>query len=103
MYYNDIIIYIGKNERGNEEICRMCHPESIWFHLKDESSPHIILEDLENLENASVKTYKPIISQLMHKYKKNVKNKSRIIYTILKNVTLENKIGSVIPLNVKVL
>ena len=44
----DYNIYIGKNSLGNEEIIKMSqlsHPDSLWFHLEDVSSCHIILEN----------------------------------------------------------
>lgn len=31
-------IFIGRSAKGNEQIIKMSHPESLWFHLNNISS-----------------------------------------------------------------
>lgn len=89
-------IFIGKNSKGNEEIIKMCHKESIWFHFDTISSPHIILE---NKGDKIPKNYIRKIGNMLYIYKKNVPKYTKIIYTKLQNLKITGDIGSVIPLN----
>jgi|LauGreDrversion4_2_1035121.scaffolds.fasta_scaffold05204_2 predicted ribosome quality control (RQC) complex YloA/Tae2 family protein len=88
-------IYIGKNALGNNEIIKISHPDSIWFHFDDISSPHIILDNKGNKVDKS--TLKKI-GNMLFQYK-NALKKSKIIYTKIKNLKLTKEIGSVIPIN----
>ena len=96
----DYNIYIGKNSLGNEEIIKLSHPDSIWFHLKDISSCHIILD---NKGDKIPKEYIRKIGKMLYLYKKNIPKYTKIIYTHVKNIKLTNDIGTVIPTNIKIL
>lgn len=92
-------IFIGKNALGNDEIIKMSmikNKDSIWFHLEDISSPHIILDNRgDKIQKSSLKK----IGLLLYKYKKNVPSNTKIIYTKVKNIKLTDNIGTVIPKN----
>jgi predicted ribosome quality control (RQC) complex YloA/Tae2 family protein len=92
----DYDIYIGKNALGNEEIIKLSHPESLWFHLEDVSSCHIILE---NKGDKIPKEYIRKVGKMIYLYKKNIPPYTKIIYTNIKNIKLTNIIGTVILMN----
>jgi predicted ribosome quality control (RQC) complex YloA/Tae2 family protein len=93
-------ILIGKNAKGNEEIIKMSHPESLWFHFNNVSSSHIILQ---NEGNIIPKRYINQVAGMLFEYKKNVPKNSNVIYTQVKNVKLTNVLGTVIPSNTKLI
>ena len=50
-----VTFYIGKNAKDNFKIIDMCEPDDLWFHLKKESSCHVValiasIKDLEKKE-----------------------------------------------------
>lgn len=91
-------IYIGKNAMGNDEIIKLCHPESIWFHFENISSAHIILESKgENIP----KRYINLVACKLFEYKSKAPSNSKVIYTQVKNVKLTKTLGTVIPKNIK--
>lgn len=94
----DYNIYIGKNSLGNEEIIKLSHPDSLWFHLENISSCHIILE---NKGDKIQKEYIRKVGKLLYLYKKNIPKYTKIIYTNVKYVKLTKDIGTVIPENTK--
>lgn len=96
-------LYIGKNVKGNDEILRLCDPEtSIWFHFEDISSPHIILElkdeklSQQFVEQKKFKPYLLMISRFLYNHKKNVPKNTKIIYSRLKYITLTKEMGTVL-------
>jgi predicted ribosome quality control (RQC) complex YloA/Tae2 family protein len=96
----DYQLYIGKNAKGNDEIIKMAHPESLWFHFDQISSPHIVLESRgDNIPKQWI--YK-VALKLFH-YKKNAPKCQCVIYTTIKNVKLTSVPGSVITQKTKVI
>lgn len=93
-------IYIGKNAKGNEEIIKKCHPESLWFHINNISSAHIILE---SKGDDIPKRYINQVASILFQTKKNIPSNSNVIYTQVKNVKLTNTLGTVIPSKTKLL
>ncbi len=93
-------IFIGKNAKGNEEIIKLCDPNSIWFHFDDISSSHIILESKGDKVQ---KEYLKKVGLMLYQYKKSVPKGTRIIYTSVKNIKLTDELGTVIPVNYKYL
>lgn len=93
-------LYIGKNALGNEEIIKICHPESIWFHLNNISSAHIILD---SKGDDIPKRYLNSVAGLLFKYKTNIPKNTNVIYTQVKNVKLTNTLGTVIPSRSKII
>lgn len=95
IFGNEYDIYIGKNALGNNEIIKISHPDSIWFHFDEISSPHIILDNKgDKVDRTTLKK----IGNMLFQHKKAMKN-SKIIYTKIKNLKLTKEIGSVIPIN----
>lgn len=91
---NDTIfsIYIGKNAKGNNQIIKMVHPESLWFHFNDISSPHIILDS----KGANIpKRYIYQVALKLFEYKRSVSRPQTVIYTEVKNLKLTKTIGTV--------
>jgi len=43
-------IEIGRNQAENDQLIRTSRQNSVWFHLKDQPSPHGILTCLTNIE-----------------------------------------------------
>lgn len=91
-------IYIGKNAYGNEEIIKLCHQESIWFHFDNISSAHIILE---SHGDDIPKRYINLVAGKLFDYKRSAPPNSKVIYTQVKNVKLTKTLGSVITKNTK--
>lgn len=93
-------IFIGRSAKGNEQIIKMSHPESIWFHLNNISSAHIILE---SSGDDIPKRYINQVAQKLFEYKTNLPKNINVIYTKVKNVKLTNTLGTVIPTNTKLI
>jgi predicted ribosome quality control (RQC) complex YloA/Tae2 family protein len=93
-------IYIGRNAKGNEQIIKMSHPESIWFHFDNISSAHIILE---SKGDTIPKRYLNQIASKLFEYKTNAPKNLNVIYTNVKNVKLTNTLGTVIPSKTKMI
>lgn len=93
-------ILIGRNAKGNEEIIKMSHPESLWFHINNISSAHIILE---TKGDEIPKKYINQTALKLLEYKKNIPKNVNVIYTKVKNVKLTNTLGTVIPSSIKLI
>ena len=91
-------IYIGKNAKGNDEIIKMTHPDSLWFHFDKISSPHIILE---SKGTPIPKRYIYQVAQKLFQYKRNAPRPQTVIYTEVKNLKLTKTLGTVIPISFK--
>ena len=96
----EYLILIGKNAKGNETIIKMSHQDSIWFHLDNNPSAHIILQ---NEGDIIPKRYINQIAAMLFQCKKNAPKNSNVIYTKVKNVKLTNILGSVIPKNTRII
>lgn len=93
-------ILIGKNAKGNEQIIKISHQESLWFHLNNIPSAHIILQ---NEGDIIPKRYINQVAGMLFEYKKNASKNSNVIYTKVKNVKLTNILGTVIPKNTNII
>lgn len=93
-------ILIGKNAAGNEEIIKISHQESVWMHLNNTPSAHIILQ---NEGDIIPKRYINQVASMLFERKKNAPRNSNVIYTQVKNVKLTNVLGTVIPRNTKII
>jgi predicted ribosome quality control (RQC) complex YloA/Tae2 family protein len=93
-------IYIGRSAKGNERIIKMSHPESLWFHLNNISSMHIVLE---SSGDDIPKRYINEVASKLFQYKNNLPKNVNVIYTKVKNVKLTNTLGTVIPTNTKLI
>jgi predicted ribosome quality control (RQC) complex YloA/Tae2 family protein len=97
---NTYSIFIGRNAKGNEQIIKISHPESLWFHLNNISSSHIILES--NGDDIPKRYINEVASKLFQ-HKTNLPKNVNVIYTKVKNVKLTNTLGTVIPTNTKLI
>jgi len=93
-------IYIGKDAQSNETIIKMSHPESLWFHLNNISSAHLILESKGDI---IPKKYINQVASKLFSYKNNLPNNINVIYTKVKYVKLTQVKGAVIPKNVTII
>lgn len=93
-------ILIGKNAKGNEDIIKISHQESLWMHLNNTPSAHIILV---NEGDMIPKRYINQVASMLFEYTKNIPKNSNVIYTKVKNVKLTNVLGTVIPKNTNII
>jgi len=93
-------IFIGKNAKGNEEIIKQSHKDSLWFHFNNISSAHIILQ---NNGDIIPKRYIHQVAAKLFEYKKSAPKNSNVIYTEVKNIKLTNTLGTVIPSKTKLI
>lgn len=93
-------ILIGKNASGNEEIIKMSNQNDTWMHFDGISGPHIILK---NKGDIIPKRYINQVAGMLFEYKKNAPKNSNVIYTQVKDVNLTNVLGTVIPINTKLI
>ena len=93
---NQFVIYIGRNARSNTSLINSRNADDVWFHLENESSPHITLEYNENITKNILRK----VGFMIYTYKKSRDN---VIYTELKNVKSTSTPGMVNTKNIKVL
>ena len=93
-------IFIGKNATGNDDIVKISHPNSIWIHFFKISSPHLIIQ---NENDIIPKRYIRKVAEMLFEYKKNVPKNIKIIYTKVKNIKCTNIPGSVITTNIEII
>lgn len=93
-------VSIGKNQKDNDLIIKNAHPNDLWFHLQNISSPHIVL----HTQGDSIP--KRYISQIIHLFplhKSGLGSRFNVIYTEIKNIKLTNTPGTVIPSRIKII
>lgn len=76
-------VLIGRNSADNDLVIDISEPEHIWFHFKDTSGPHIVLQC------DSILVPKNILQNVGNKlytYKKSANMNEKIMYTEIKNV-----------------
>ena len=102
----EIVFYIGRNAKENFTIIDIGDPDDLWFHAKDDSSCHVVVEMPFRELNKNPEYIKSIIEMGAALCKANtskltnIKNVA-IIYTEVKNVTKTKTLGSVVTKNVK--
>jgi predicted ribosome quality control (RQC) complex YloA/Tae2 family protein len=96
----EYVILIGKNALGNEKIIKISHPESVWMHLNNISSAHIILQS--NGDNIP-KRHLHQVAKMLFEYKKSAPKSANVIYTQVKNVKLTKVPGTVITKNTNII
>jgi predicted ribosome quality control (RQC) complex YloA/Tae2 family protein len=94
----ELEVWIGENAKDNEKCIQLADEESLWFHLEDISSCHIILQTFGAAVNKSELQQ---IGELFSEYKGGLKKKYGVIYTEVKNVKLTKTRGTVIPSNTR--
>ena len=100
-----VTFYIGKNAKDNFKIIDICEPDDLWFHIKNESSCHVIAL-IASIKEMGKKELQEIIKEGSKLCKENtlkvasLKNVA-VDYTFLKNVKKTKIIGSVMVENIK--
>jgi len=101
----NVVFYIGKNAKDNFKVIDMGEPDDLWFHVKGETSCHVIalISHIPDLEKEEMKI---IIEEGSLLCKENtfkvasLKNVA-IDYTFLKNIKKTKILGSVLTQNLK--
>lgn len=116
IYFNNLNMkikyYIGKNDQDNFNIIDINKDNyinkdtDIWFHIKNDSSCHVIASIPNELLNKNINCIIKYGGQLCkhntNKYK-SVKRPVEIIWTQLKNVKKTETIGTVLTEHTKVI
>lgn len=90
-------ILIGQNAQENSALVKKCEPEDIWFHLKNSSSPHVILQTQSRpIQKKHLNKVAALVYQSTRK-----PTREPVIYTEIKNVKLTCTPGLVIPSKTK--
>ncbi len=103
----EITFYIGTGPKDNFEVIDMGEPDDIWFHAKDESSCHVVVElpDDIQLDKSELKTIIKKGARLckQHTNKLNNNKDTAFIYTPVKNVTKTKIAGCVLTKDTKII
>ena len=98
--------YIGKNNQDNFNIIDINKDTDIWFHIKNDSSCHVIASIPDTIINKNINCIIRIGGQLCkhntNKYK-SIKEPVEIIWTQLKNIKKTEIIGNFLTENTKVI
>lgn len=94
----ELIIHVGENANDNFRLIDISNKKDLWFHLKDVSSPHVVIHchkyafiDIETIRYAG---------ELCKQYSKYSENEDiEVIYTEIRNIKKTEPIGSVITRN----
>ena len=107
IHIKDVSFLVGTSAQDNFDIIDISDPDDIWFHVKDESSCHVIAKMPDVGEKIDKKMRRLIIKQGALLCKMESKYKSaknlEIIYTKVKNVKKTATVGSVIAEPVSVI
>ena len=69
-YFDDYLILVGKNEKGNIKLLKESKASDIWLHIKDKKGSHVIIKtnkdklipivstNLELKDNENIEIYK---------------------------------------------
>ena len=99
----ELTILIGDNAKENWDIIGLASQYDYWFHVKNASSCHVVLRVPSNKTKINKQTLKHCAALCKEHSKyadyKNVK----ILYTLIKNVSKGETIGSVYTTNDKII
>lgn len=85
-------IIIGKNAQDNWDIIRDADQSDVWFHLDKNPSCHVICcTDSEPLKNIHKSVLKECASYCKARSKQKNSKGVTVIYTEVKNVTIDKK------------
>ncbi len=55
-YYDDYLILVGKNEKGNIKLLKSANANDLWFHIKNHPGAHVIVKNNKlNVNNDIIK------------------------------------------------
>jgi predicted ribosome quality control (RQC) complex YloA/Tae2 family protein len=98
---HDYTVWIGQNSQDNWDIIDNASQNDIWFHVEGQPSCHVIINT-----NGETNIEKRVINHAAMLCKMNSKTqyqkRTRIIYTLIKNVRKCDKIGSVQATNTSI-
>lgn len=85
-------IILGMNREENDKLVRNSHPEDVWLHLEEGSSPHAIIQTSERINSKMLRN-----ASRMIKENSRAKNEKvvRIIWTRVINLVPTEKLGEV--------
>ena len=96
--YENFTIKIGRNDEENDNLIKEGGQNDLWFHIKNNPSPHGIIHSDTKEEPTKDVIYKT--AELVKSYSKYKDlSKITIIYTKLKNIKRTDVLGSVIIKN----
>ena len=96
--YENFTIKIGRNDEENDNLIKEGGQNDLWFHIKNNPSPHGIIHCDTKEEPTKDVIYKTAeLVKSFSKYKDL--SKITIIYTKLKNIKRTDVLGSVIIKN----
>lgn len=82
---NELKIGYGQSAQGNDQLRKeWAYKEDIWFHLENESSPHIIIKDLK-ISNLREDHFH-LVAELMNKIMSDSRTELDLIFTEVKNL-----------------
>ena len=99
----NIEFHIGKSAQDNVDVIDTAHPNDIWFHVKNDSSCHVVCnlpDDIDKKEMRYIITIGALLCKNNTNKLKSLKN-IEIIYTQIKNITKTKIPGCVETQNVK--
>jgi predicted ribosome quality control (RQC) complex YloA/Tae2 family protein len=86
---DDVIYYIGTSAHDNFDVIDKGRPNDIWFHAKDVSSCHVVVQVPDFIEKQGMRTIIKRGARLCKEHTTKLKSSDKIdiIYTPIKNVT----------------
>lgn len=86
--YNDFVILVGKNEKGNEFLLKNSKKNDIWFHIKDYASAHaFIISNKQKIPPNALE----FAARMCVSFSKLNKGSYFVDYTERKNVSVRHK------------
>ena len=86
-------ILVGQNAKENDFLWRNAEENDLWFHLKDTSSPHVILRTSPDHESGDIRLAAQYVKMFS---KEKTKKVSAVIYCHVKNIKGTKTKGEVI-------
>lgn len=90
------IVRIGQSAQENWDLIDDSSQNDIWFHLSKFPSPHVVLQNPENISIKKIPKQLIVKCADLCKYHNKYSSMTvTIIYTEIKNVTKADKVGAV--------
>ena len=94
----NIEFHIGKSAQDNVDVIDLASPDDLWFHIKDDSSCHVVAILPEKVNKKELHTIVKKGALLCKQNTKKVASKNKtieIIYTPIKNICKTEILGQV--------
>jgi predicted ribosome quality control (RQC) complex YloA/Tae2 family protein len=94
---DNVVYYIGTSARDNFDVINKGRPDDIWFHAKDVSSCHVVVQVPDLIEKQGMRSIIKRGARLCkeHTAKLNRTHDVDIIYTFVKHVEKTEIVGCV--------